>query len=61
MSEFIGVLDLGSVSDFGVFMGRELRLLGCSVIILGENADDAVVHCETTGAFGVLTVEVDAG
>ena len=54
-------MDLGALCDFGVFKGRELRILGGSVLVLVKEVGDIVVHCEEKGLFGVIPVDIDSG
>ena len=53
-------MDFGAVSDFGVFVGKELQICGGVVIVFGEDVFNAVIHCESTGMFGFIPVKVDA-
>ena len=38
-------MDFGAVSDFGVFVGKELQICGGVVIVFGEDVFNAVIHC----------------
>ena len=62
---FGGVLDVGAVNDWSVFVQGVLRFPGVSVVEFDSEVGNVVVHCEADCAIGVYWVvvplQVDAG
>ena len=60
-----GVLDVGAVNDWNVFVWGVLRFLGVGAVEFDSEVGNVVVHCEVDCAIGVywvvVTLQVDAG
>ena len=53
-------MNVGTISDVCVLVGGKLPLLGVRVILLEADFGDVDVHGKSTGAFGVLPLEIYA-